>query len=102
MHDTHKMTERRRIKSLNFIRHWLGTVLYYNGFVHTLLKFPNTNIFIKAFIKQKEYEENLLKINLSQGVTLIKRNNNVSSRLRNSKYIPRHHTGKEHKQIKTA
>ena len=53
-------------------------MLYYYGFIHTLLKFPNTNIFIKAFIKQREYEENLFKINLSQGVTLIKRNNNVS------------------------
>ena len=43
-------------------------MLYYNGFVHTLLKFPNTNIFIKAFIEQREYEENLFKTNLSQGV----------------------------------
>ena len=58
-------------------------MLYYNGFVHTLLKFPNTNIFKKAFIEQQEYEENVFKINLSQGVTLMKRNNNVSLRVRN-------------------
>ena len=37
--------------------------------------FPNTNIFIQAFIEQREYEESLFKINLIQGVTLIKRNN---------------------------
>ena len=58
-------------------------MLYYNGFVRTLLKFPNTNIFIKAFIEQREYEENVFKINLSQNVILIKRNNNVSLRVRN-------------------
>ena len=58
-------------------------MLYYNGFVHTPLKFPSTNVFIKAFIEQREYEENLFKINLSQGVALIKRNNNVSLRERN-------------------
>ena len=40
-------------------------MLYYNGFVPTLLKFPNINIFIKAFIEQREYEENVFKINLS-------------------------------------
>ena len=56
-------------------------MLYYNGFVHTLLKFTSTNVFIQAFIEQREYEENLFKIKLSQGVTLIKRNNNVSLRL---------------------
>ena len=49
-----------------------GTLLYYNGFVHTPLKFLSTNVFIKAFIEQREYEEYLFKINLSQGVTLIK------------------------------
>ena len=37
-------------------------MLCYNGFVHTLFKFPNSNIFIKAFIKQREYEEKLFKI----------------------------------------
>ena len=59
-------------------------MLYYNGFVHTLLKFPNTNIFIKTFIEQRQYEETMFKINLSQDViTLIKRNNNVSLRVRN-------------------
>ena len=56
-------------------------MLYYKVFVHTLLKFTNTNAFIQAFIEKREYEENLFKINLSQGVTLIKRNNNVSLRL---------------------
>ena len=58
-------------------------MLYYNGFVHALFKFPNTNIFIKAFIHMMEYDENVFKINLSQGVTLIKRNNNVSLQVRN-------------------
>ena len=59
-------------------------MLYYDGFVHTLLKFPNTNIniFIQAFIEQREYKENVLKIKLSQGDTLIK-NINVSLRVRN-------------------
>ena len=58
-------------------------VLYYNGFEHNLLMFPSTNVFIKAFIEQREYEENLFKINLSQGVTLIKRNDIVSLPVRN-------------------
>ena len=52
--------------------------LYYNGFVHNLLKFPNINIFKKAFFEQREYEENVFKINLSQCITLIKRKNNMS------------------------
>ena len=38
---------------------------------------------VKAFIEQQEYDENLFKISLSQGVTLIKRNNNVPLRVRN-------------------
>ena len=60
------------------------TVLYYyNGFVNTLLKFPSTNIVIKAFTEQRENEENLFKINPSQDVTLMKRNNNVSLLVRN-------------------
>ena len=59
-------------------------MLYYDGFVHALLKFPNTNIniFIQAFIEQREYKENVFEIKLSQGDTLIK-NNNVSLRVRN-------------------
>ena len=43
-----------------------------NIFLHILSKFPNTNMFIKSFIEQREYEENVFKINLSQGVTLVK------------------------------
>ena len=58
-------------------------MLYYNGVVQTLFKFPDTNVFIKAFIEQRECEENVFKINLSQGVTLIKRNNNVFLWVRN-------------------
>ena len=38
---------------------------------------------VKAFIEQQEYDENLFKISLSQGVTLINRNNNVPLRVRN-------------------
>ena len=61
-------------------------MLYYNSFVHTLLKFLNTNIpsFIKAFIEQREYKENVIKINLSPGFTLTKRNNNVSLRVKST------------------
>ena len=50
-------------------------MLYYNAFVHALLKFSNTNIniFIQVFIKQREYEGNVFKINQSQCVILIKK-----------------------------
>ena len=50
---------------------------------HTLLKFPNTNISIKMFIEQLEYEQNVFKMNLIQCVTLVKRKNNESLRVRN-------------------
>ena len=47
------------------------SVYYYNSFVHTLLKFPNTNIFIKAFTEQREYEEIFFKISWSESMCYI-------------------------------